>query len=83
MSGSLGASLWNERPESVDSRASIQAIGANVDRESVVPITISPKIITALTRYRPIVLEFFKNCNACNFTRRRFFGINLKLCNKK
>ena len=32
-----------------------------------------------LTRCRPIVLEFIENCNACNFTRRRFFGINLKL----
>ena len=37
MLGSLVASFWKQRPESVDSRASIQAIGANVDRESVVP----------------------------------------------
>ena len=36
------------------------------------------EIITVLTRYRPIVLELIKNCNACNFTRR-FLGINLKL----
>ena len=34
---SLGASLWEQRPESVGSRASIQATGAEVDRESVVP----------------------------------------------
>ena len=36
--------------------------------------TISPKIITVLTRYRPIVLELIKNCNACNFTWRRFWN---------
>ena len=41
--------------------------------------TIFCKIITVLTRYRPIVLELILNCNACNFLRRRFFGINLKL----
>ena len=41
--------------------------------------TISPKIITFLTRYRCIVLELILNCNACNFTWRRFFGINFKL----
>ena len=35
--------------------------------------TIFCKITTVLTRYRPIVLELIKNCNACNFTRRRFF----------
>ena len=33
---STGASLWRQRNELVDSRASIQATGANVDRESVV-----------------------------------------------
>ena len=36
------------------------------------------KIITVLTRYRPIVLEKIKNCNDCNFPRRRVFGIYLK-----
>ena len=36
MLGSLRASLWKQRPESVDRRASIQATGANLDRESVV-----------------------------------------------
>ena len=36
MLGSLGASPWKQRPELIDSRASIQATGANVDRESVV-----------------------------------------------
>ena len=41
--------------------------------------TISAKIITVLTRYRPIVLELILNCNDCNFPRRRVFGINLKL----
>ena len=35
--------------------------------------TISPKIITVSTRYRLVVLELIKNCNACNFTRRHFF----------
>ena len=34
---SFGASLWKWRPESVDSRASINATGVNVDTESVVP----------------------------------------------
>ena len=33
--GSWGASFWKQRPELVDSRSSIQATGANVDRESV------------------------------------------------
>ena len=37
--------------------------------------TIAAKIITVLTRYRPIVLELIKNCNACNFTRRRFLEL--------
>ena len=37
MLGSFGASLWKQRPESVDCRASIQATGADVDRESVGP----------------------------------------------
>ena len=41
MLGFLGASLWKQRPELVDSRASIQATGANVDRESVVSTTFS------------------------------------------
>ena len=41
--------------------------------------TIAAKIITDLTRYRPNVLELILNCNDCNFTRRRFFGINFKL----
>ena len=41
--------------------------------------TISPKMITVLTRYRPNVLEKIKNCNDCNFPRRRVFGIYLKL----
>ena len=35
ISGSWGASFWKQRPELVDSRASIQATGANVERESV------------------------------------------------
>ena len=39
--GSFGASLWKQRPESVDSHASIQATGADVDRESVVPTVFS------------------------------------------
>ena len=39
MLGSLGASLWKQRPESVDSRASIQAF--NVDRECVVSTVFS------------------------------------------
>ena len=34
--GSLGASLWKQQPELVDSRVSNQGTGANVDRESVV-----------------------------------------------
>ena len=41
MLGSSGASLWKQRPESVNSRASIQATGANVDRQSVVPTIFS------------------------------------------
>ena len=41
MFGSRGASLWKQWPESVDSRASIQETGANVDRESVVPTIFS------------------------------------------
>ena len=41
MSGSSGASLWKQRPKSVESRASIQAIGVNVDRESVIPTIFS------------------------------------------
>ena len=41
MLGFLAASLWKQRPESVDSRASIQATGANVDRESVAPTIVS------------------------------------------
>ena len=36
MLGSLRASSWKQRPDLVDSRANIQATGANVDRESVV-----------------------------------------------
>ena len=36
MLASLGARPWEQRPELDDSRASIQATGANVDRESVV-----------------------------------------------
>ena len=39
MLGSLGASLWKQRPDSVDSRASIQAL--NVDRECVVSTVFS------------------------------------------
>ena len=39
MLGSLGASLWKQRPDSVDSRASIQA--TNVDRECVVSTVFS------------------------------------------
>ena len=41
--------------------------------------TIAAKIITVLTRYRPIVLELKKNCNDSNFPRRRVFGIYSKL----
>ena len=37
MSGSLGASIWKQWHESVDSRASIQGTGARVDRECVIP----------------------------------------------
>ena len=36
MLGSSGASPWKQRLELIDSRASIQAFGADVDRESVV-----------------------------------------------
>ena len=41
MFGSSGNSLQNQRPESVDCRASIEATGANVDRESFVPTVFS------------------------------------------
>ena len=41
MLGSSRAILWRQRPESVDSRASIQATGANVDREPVVTTVFS------------------------------------------
>ena len=41
MIGSSGASLLKQRLESIDSRASIQATGANVDRGSVVPTVFS------------------------------------------
>ena len=40
------------------------------------PCTSRPKIITVLTRFRPIVLKSTQNCNACNIHRRRFFRIN-------
>ena len=36
MLGSSGVNLWRQRPELVDSRVSIQATGANVERETVV-----------------------------------------------
>ena len=35
-------------------------------------IHLGQKIITVLTRCRPIVFELIYNCNDCNFTRRRF-----------
>ena len=41
MVGSFVASRWKQCPESVDSRASIQETGANVNRESVVPTIFS------------------------------------------
>ena len=47
--------------------------------EQLPPDRVAAKIITVLTRYRPIILELIKNCNACNFTRLQFFGIDLKL----
>ena len=41
-------------------------------------VTIFDKIITVLTRYRPIVFELICSRNACNFTRRLFFRFNIK-----
>ena len=35
--------------------------------------TICAKMITVLTRYRPIVFESICSRNDCNFPRRRFF----------
>ena len=41
--------------------------------------TILLQIITVLTRCSSIVFELICSRNACNFTWRRFFGINFKL----
>ena len=41
MLGSLGASPWKQRPQLVDNRASIQATGTHVDRESVISTILS------------------------------------------
>ena len=60
-------------------RGGDQVGGGLPGSQGVAKATIWAEIITVLTRYRPIVLELIKNCNACNFTRRRFFGIILKL----
>ena len=49
------------------------------DNKLSTPNTISPKIITVLTRYRPIVLELIKTVTPVISPGGDFFGINFKL----
>ena len=72
-SGEMGHRIRAEGERAGDVNIRVDLPEAGGDRGVHPPDTIFAKMITVLTRYRPIVFELICSRNACNFPRRRFF----------